>query len=174
MEIGEGTVFNRSIIHIRGHYNKILFGNNCHVGPNCSFWMEGNNIEIVIGDNTTFTHSVHFCAQEDSMKIIIGEDCMFSNNIVLRTSDSHIIKNKKSGERINPGGNIELGKHVWIAPKTTIAKNVKVGDGSIIGSNTLVTKNIPSFCLAAGIPAKVIKDSVEWERDATFETSPKF
>ena len=109
--------------------------------------MEGDNIEIRIGDKTTFTHTVHFCAQENNMKIIVGEDCMFSNNIIVRTSDSHPIYNKEE-KRINEPKSVFIGNHVWIAPNSKIMKGAHIGNNSIIGSNTIVTKDIPSNCLA--------------------------
>ena len=81
--IGRNCHLKKTKIHIVGKNNKIIFGDNCKVGDNCSFWLEGNDITISIGACTTFTHSVHFCAQEDNSSIKVGEDCMFSNKIIV-------------------------------------------------------------------------------------------
>lgn len=168
MEIGHNCYLNGVKIRIVGNYNTIIFKNNCAVGQNCSFWMEGNHITIEIGASTTFTHTVHFCAQEDNSSIRIGEDCMFSNNIVVRTSDSHPIYDLNTRQRINPAKNVSIGRHVWIAPNTKIMKGAKIGNNAIIGSNTIITNEIPCNCLAVGAPGKIVKTDVDWTREKLF------
>ena len=56
-----------------------------------------------------------------------------------------------------------IGNHVWIGTNVTILKGVTIGDGAIIAAGSVVTKSVPSKCLAAGVPAKVIKENVEWK-----------
>ena len=97
--------------------------------------------------------------------IVIGEDCMISNHVIIRTSDSHPIYSLESKERINPAKDIHIGNHVWIAPGTEIMKGAEIGDGCIIVSQTMVTKTIPSSCLAVGRPARVVKNNVTWSRE---------
>lgn len=167
MEIGKNCNLLGTEIRVVGN-NNLIIKDNCVVGKNSSFWMEGNNITIVIGANTTFTHSVHFCAQEDNSTIIVGEDCMFANTIIVRTSDSHPIYDLTTNKRINLAQNVSIGNHVWIAPNTKIMKGAFIGNNSIIGSNTIVTKEIPENCLAVGAPCKVIKTNVSWTREKLF------
>lgn len=166
--VGKKTILNNTKIRIVGNNNRIIFGENVVVGPKCSFWMEGNNITIQIGNGTTFTHTVHFCAQEDNISILVGEDCMFANTIIVRTSDSHPIYDLKTRQRINPAKDVIIGNHVWIAPNTKIMKGANIGNNSIIGSNTMVTKSLPSNCLAVGSPAKIVKTSINWTREKIF------
>lgn len=163
--IGQGTHLNKPTFRIRGCNNKITIGKNCSIGPNCSFWMEGNNIQISVGDNSSFTLRCHFNAQEDNSYIKIGNDCMFSNTIIVRTSDSHPIYDIETGMRINNAKSVIINDHVWIAPNTKIMKGAIIGTGSIIGSNTMVSKEIPNNCLAVGMPAKVVKSNVKWSRE---------
>lgn len=99
------------------------------------------------------------------MLTICGKDCMFSNTIIVRTSDSHAIIDTITHKRINPAKNVIIGDHVWIAPSTTIMKGAKIGSNTIIGSHTLVTKEIPSNVLAVGMPAKIVKEGVTWSRE---------
>lgn len=163
--IEQGCILNNVSIHIIGNNNLIKFNRNVHVGPQCSFWIEGNNCSIIIGENTTFTKKVHFNAQEDKSEIICGKDCMFSNTIIVRTSDSHAIIDMNTHKRINPAKNVTIGEHVWIAPSSTIMKGVHIGSNTIIGSHTLVTKDIPSNVLAVGMPAKIVKEGITWSRE---------
>lgn len=166
--IDRGAVLNNTFFRIVGNDNVIKFEDNVIVGPNCSFWMEGDNITINIGCKSTFTRACHINAQESDMSIIIGEDCMFSNYIIVRTSDSHPIYDLVSGKRINKPHSVYIGNHVWIAPKSTIMKGVSIGNNTIIGSNTIVTKSIPANSLAVGQPARVVKNNIRWSRENIF------
>ena len=165
--VGKNTYFDKTTIRIRGNNNRIVFGDNIYVGKHCSFWMEGDNIKITIGKMTTFTHTVHFCAQENGQYINVGDDCMFSNNIVVRTSDSHPIYDS-NGIRINNPKPVIIENHVWIAPNSKIMKGAVVHSGCVIGSNTMVSKEIPLNTLAVGQPAKVVKENIKWTREKLF------
>lgn len=166
VEVGKNTYLNKSKIRIRGNNNRIIFYSDCYIGPDCSFWLEGNNVSIIIGSNTSFTRCVHFCAQENNMSIEVGTDCMFSNNIIVRTSDSHpIYVNQK---RINYPKPVKVGNHVWIAPNSVIMKGANIGDGSIVGSNTMVNKDVPQNSLVVGYPARIVKEDVSWTRESLF------
>lgn len=168
ISIGHGTSLNHLFVRINDLNNTIIIDENCVIGPKCSFWLEGDNNTIHIGSNTTFTKSIHLCVQENDMSIMIGNDCMFSNNIIIRTSDSHPIYDKNTKQRINHPQSVIIGNHVWIAPDSKIMKGVEIGDNSIIGSNTFVTKNIGENVLAVGIPAKEIKNEIFWTRESLF------
>ena len=163
--IGHRTRLYYPEFRIVGNNNKIIINDNCRIGPNCRFWAEGNNITIIIGEHCTFTNTVHVNAQENNSSICIGADCMFSNHIIVRTSDSHPIIDLESETRINPAGNVIIGEHVWGAPNSKIMKGVNIGKNSIIGSNTIVTKDIPEDSIAVGMPAKVVRSKVKWTRD---------
>lgn len=168
VQIGIGSTLHDTSIHIRGNNNQLIIGENVQVGPDCSFWMEGNNITIYIGSKTTFTSRVHICAQEDGTKVRIGEDCMFANTIAIRTSDSHPIYDLSSKERINKAKDVFIGDHVWVAPNVKIMKGVTIANGAIIGSDTMVTKPVDANCLAVGYPAKTVKTNIEWTREKPF------
>lgn len=150
-------------VRIRGNGNHLLIEDGCTI-IGCSFWLEGNYNTIVIGKNTTMTERCHFNAQEHNTRIIVGEDCMFSNTIIVRTSDSHPIYNS-DGERINPACDVVIGNHVWVAPSSVIMKGAQIGDGCIIGSHSMVNKEVPEKSLAVGMPAKVVKTGIIWTRE---------
>lgn len=163
-----GATLIETTIRISGNGNKLIIQEGCVIGKGCSFWLEGNDNTIEIGRNTTMTLRCHFNAQEHGTKIIVGEDCMFSNNIIVRTSDFHPIYNELE-ERINPAKDVVLGSHVWIAPSSVIMKGANIGNGCIIGSHSMVNKQIPETSLAVGMPAKVVKEGVRWTRENILE-----
>lgn len=92
-------------------------------------------------------------------KISIGSGCLFARDVKLRSDDVHTI----NIEGYCPSKPITIGNHVWIGQGASIMKGVNIGDGAIIAANALVLSDIPSYSLAGGMPAKVIRNQVIWE-----------
>jgi len=136
---GGGQLTARGKIRLDGHGELIALG-QLLVGHN--FVMNGYSRiiaheRIQIGDNVVIARFVS----------ILDHDHAFSRN-----GADHIAF---SGYVTGP---ITIGNNVWLADKVSILKGVTIGDNVIIGANSVVTKDIPSNCIAAGIPAKVIKN----------------
>jgi acetyltransferase-like isoleucine patch superfamily enzyme len=91
--------------------------------------------------------------------ITIGDNVAISENFTIWDSDAHSIVGKD--EVLNKG--IVIGNHVWIGTNVTVLKGVTIGDGAIIAAGSLVNKDVPAYSLAAGVPAKVVKENVEWK-----------
>lgn len=89
--------------------------------------------------------------------IEIGEGTAIGRDVVIRSFDGHAIE----GSALSAP--IKIGKNVWIGQRAMILKGVTIGDGAVIAAGAIVTKDVPPHCLAAGIPAKVIRENVEWE-----------
>ena len=102
----------------------------------------------------------------ESKKITVGNDCMFSNKIQLRTSDSHSILDENA-KRINLGGDIEIGNHVWIGNEVMVLKGTTIPDNCIVGARSIVTASLcaPPNSIIAGIPARVVKTNINWKRE---------
>ena len=81
---------------------------------------------------------------------------MFSSNIAIVTGDSHSILDN-NGKRINPSASISISDHVWVGQKVIITKGVYIAKDCVIGAGAVVTKDIPEYSVAAGVPAKVVK-----------------
>ncbi len=91
--------------------------------------------------------------------ITIGNNVFIGENVTIRDSDNHHILNAPR-EMTEP---IIIGDHVWIGINAIILKGATIGSGSIIAAGSVVTKSIPEHVLAGGVPAKVIREGVEWE-----------
>ncbi len=123
----------------------------------------GEDSRILIGDGTTATARCFLCASEGAT-LRIGEDCMLASDVQLRCDDAHPIFDVHSGERINPSEDIVIGDHVWLAYGTRCMGGTVVGDGSVIGLDSVVTGEIPNNCVALGRPARVTRRDIAWER----------
>ena len=167
IEIGENCK-GKVKIKIRGERNTVIIGSDCSFGLDCSLWVEGNDSTIRIGSKTTMTRRCQINCQESGRSIVLGEDCMLANTIVVRTSDSHPIYDRETGERLNPAKDVRIGNHVWIAPDVKIMKGAVIGDGAIIGSDTTITKEVKPYEMVVGRPQKVVKTGINWSREALF------
>jgi len=97
------------------------------------------------------------CKLRCHKEITIGDNCAISHDFTVMDSDAHALNGSRN---TNP---IHIGNHVWIGTRVTILNGVTIGDGAVIAAGALVTQDVPAGCLAGGIPAKVIKENVEWE-----------
>lgn len=93
-------------------------------------------------------------------KIMIGEGCLMGRGVTLRSDDAHHIL----GEKHESSLPITIGQHVWICQEASVMKGVKIGNGAVVAAGAVVTEDVPKHALVGGIPAKVIKEYVEWER----------
>ena len=118
---------------------------------------------VSIGDKTTVEGAYLLCDGE--CEIRIGEDCMFSTDIMIRTGDTHRIYDHDSGSCINKPQSVTVDDHVWIARDVMVLKGSRINKGSIVGAKSLVTKlDHQENSVLAGVPAKVVKVNVRWER----------
>lgn len=90
--------------------------------------------------------------------IEIGSNCAIGRDVVIRSYDGHTIKS----DDYQISEPIKIGNHVWIGQGASVLKGVTIGDGAIIAAGSIVTKDIPENCIAAGIPARVIKENINW------------
>lgn len=97
-------------------------------------------------------------------KIEIEEDCMVARHVTIGNNDAHPIFDIKTKNQINKLESIFIGKHVWLGNKCTLLSGTKIGNGSIVGANSLVKKKFPNNCIIAGNPANIKRKNVAWDR----------
>lgn len=145
---------NFSIVQFKNKNNKLdiqLKGNNS-IYSNVTIQGSG---KLIIGKRTFIGHNSVIGVNE---RIVIGDDVMIAQSVSIRDTDhcfdSISIPMNKQGITTDP---IIVNDDVWIGHGAVITKGVTIGKGAIIGANAVVTKDIPKYGIAVGVPAKVIK-----------------
>lgn len=96
----------------------------------------------------------------------IGKFCAIAQNFKVRTANHHTgYINSQAKFQVAHGfqfptdtkGPVTIGHNVWIGDDVTVLSGVSIGNGAVIGSGAIVTKDVPPFCIAVGVPAKVVK-----------------
>jgi len=111
---------------------------------------------IEIGKNTKINNG--FVAIAEKTSIIIGENCLIGTRVEIYDSDFHAVN---PDERLGGGPHVSrpvrIGSNVFIGSNVRITKGVEVGSGSVIANSSLVSRDVPENCVAAGVPAVVIR-----------------
>lgn len=142
----------------------IVIGDNCDIGAHLS---AKKGARISIGDRTTIRGGLVGAATS----ITIGDDVIISNNVHIYDNNSHPtdpmqrLEMTQSGSFYGPlwawdrssRSPIVIEDNVWVGERSTILKGVTIGKGSIVGCDSVVTKNVPPYSVACGNPAQVVK-----------------
>lgn len=107
---------------------------------------------ITVGKRVFINTGCHF---HDQGGIVLGDGALLGSNVVLTTVNHDFDPEKRSTAYPAP---IILGKNVWIGASVTVVPGVTIGDGAIIGAGAVVTKDVPPYTIAAGVPARVIRE----------------
>lgn len=149
--------------YIRG-MQRIQYGKGLTTGFNCRIETFGSRYDtekkLVIGANCKMGDNVHLVA---SKKVTIGDNCLMASKIFISDTSHGEYTSTSEGPAVPPDSrslhaeSISIGDNVWIGENVCILKGVNIGNGAIISAGAVVTRDIPDNCIAAGIPAKVIK-----------------
>ncbi len=118
-------------------------------------------------DSNLSTNSQCLLEFADKTDIYIGRDCMFADDVEIRTGDGHKIKSTKNGKCVNHNKNVYIGNHVWLGKNVMVLKGSKIADNTVVGAHSLVSGVFDTAgVVIAGVPAKVIKTDIDWDRNA--------
>lgn len=160
-------------VDIRGRKH-IKWGSNFIMGFGCRMEAYPENGEIVlhIGDNVQFQDAVHITARS---RVVIGNDVLMASKIYISdcSHGEYSGSEMDSSPLLRPGSrplsskDVVIGDRVWLGEFVSVLPGVTIGEGTIVGSNSVVSKDLPANVIAVGIPAKPIKrfnfDSERWE-----------
>jgi len=148
----------------RAHKSQITIGNNCKFRSGYFFNKMGINkkcylatlkegAEIVIGDNVGMSGAVVTSAG----KVSIGNNVLLGAESFITDYDWH---GTKFDMRSRPSApkEVVIEENVWIGYNAIVLKGVRIGKNSVIGANSVVTKDVPENVIAAGNPCRIVKN----------------
>ncbi|MDE5587549.1 MAG: sugar O-acetyltransferase [Acetatifactor sp.] len=138
---------------------KELFGKSDGAFVNPPFYCDyGRHIEV--GKNFFANYN---CTILDVAKVIIGDNCQLAPNVAIYTA-GHPVHPDTRNTAYEYGIEVIIGDNVWIGGNTVICPGVHIGSNTVIGAGSVVTRDMPDWCVAAGNPCKVIRAITEEDR----------
>ena len=162
IKIAPECVLRRVKFFIRGDGHIIEIGPRVRINRSALLWCEDENGSLTIGEGTSIEEA-HIAVTEPGSRIEIGSGCIFAYDIEVRCGDSHSILDALTKKRINPPADVIIGDRVWIGMGAKILKGVGIGPDSIVATGSVVTKPVPAGTIAAGNPAKIVREGVCWD-----------
>lgn len=148
----------------RRAYNNYTY--SCYRKKYClddTFYFNGDDIlmygdgMITIGKNTYIGRFSRIQASK-GYNVKIGDNCRIGPSFQIWTQTSYVDSDFSDSSTVKTKyGDIIIGDAVWIGSCVVISPGVKIGNHSIIGANSVVTKDVPDFAIVGGVPAKLIR-----------------
>ena len=150
---GNTSVPNGRSTLLKMHQNSVL-----NVKGDFSFYY-GADVQIFPGGELTVGNSFinSNCKIRCFKSITIGDGCAISHEVTLIDADGHEIGGKREPLPII------IEDDVWVGTRVTVLKGVHIHAGAVIAAGAVVAHDVPARCMVGGIPARIIKEGVEWK-----------
>ena len=146
---------------------KELFGTSDGAFLNPPFYCDyGSHIHV--GKNFFANYN---CTIIDVAPVVIGDNCQMAPNVAIYTA-GHPVHPATRNTAYEYGIGVTIGHNVWIGGNSVILPGVHIGDNTVIGAGSVVTKDIPAWCVAAGNPCRVIRKITEADRETYYHHIP--
>jgi acetyltransferase-like isoleucine patch superfamily enzyme len=149
-----------------GNEKYISIGDNVNIGTFCRISVSTEfggikcksekRVRLKIGNNVDIGNNSFISANND---IEIGNNVIMSSYVFISDHDHGFNDFTKPlrEQPLSSGGHVKIGDNVFLGIKCSVLKNVTIGKRSIVGANSVVTRNIPAYSIVAGNPAKIVK-----------------
>ena len=139
-------------VHVSGTAN-IKLGKRCRLGMEVELrTVEAGRIHI--GEDTRLNKG---CTLTSYAQIRIGDFTIIGEFVSIRDANHGLMRGKPMRYQPHTSKPILIGRDVWIGRGSCILPGITIREGAVIGANSVVSKDVPAYSIAAGIPAKVIK-----------------
>jgi acetyltransferase-like isoleucine patch superfamily enzyme len=152
----------------------ISVGSGVYFGAGC--WLNatpaGNGSEpvLIIGDGCNFTGD---CVISAALSVKIGDEVLVARNVYVADHDHAFLDVNRAVLRQGIGNEaaVIIGDGAWLGHNAVVTSGVRIGRGAVIGANAVVTADVPDYCLAVGVPARVVKSWGGAESEGAFQGS---
>jgi acetyltransferase-like isoleucine patch superfamily enzyme len=129
----------------------VVIGSGTHV-------VVGKNARLTLGEEVVISSRTRIVCRE---QITIGRDTGIAWGCLLMDTDHHALVVDGRPRPINAP--ITVGERVWVGAEVKILKGVTIGDGAVIAAGSVVVSDVPAHALVGGVPARLIRENVEWQ-----------
>tara|TARA_B100001750_G_scaffold53429_2_gene40613 strand:- start:1839 stop:2513 length:675 start_codon:yes stop_codon:yes gene_type:complete len=151
-----------AFIQVEGSNNEVVFGDAVKVSLGAKIVVNDDEGRLSVGRGTTI-ESVRL-EVAGGASLSIGDDCMLAYEVDVRNTDSHSVLSLDTGERLNPDADVVIGDRVWVGAHAMVMKGTVIGNDSVIASRSVLTRAVPEHSVAAGVPARIVRQGVRWDR----------
>lgn len=133
---------------------RLALGADVRISPTATF----NHAErITLGDRANIGEGCRLWAGPTRSRITIGSDTMLAPDVFLVASNYRFDQNAPIASQGSDEQDIEIGRDVWLGARVVVVAGVRIGDGCVVGAGSVVTRDLPAGSVAAGAPARVLK-----------------
>jgi acetyltransferase-like isoleucine patch superfamily enzyme len=148
---------------VNGNLLEALDEGRADIGPwvlierGCWFALYPETATMRIGEGTILNLACMFAAAE---RIEVGAHCMFANHCFLTDADHRFDDPDKpiTWQGMNAKGPVRIGDNCWFGANAVVTGGVTIGERTVVGANSVVTRDLPAGVIAAGAPAKVVRE----------------
>ena len=140
-------------ISVRPGHGRLIIGRWVHLGANTA--VRCHEGTLTIGDKSVLARDVSINSYLD---VEIGACALIADGVYISDFDHRFadrampIKDQGIAK-----SRVRIDANVWLGTKVTVCRGVHIGEGAVIGANSVVTRDLPPFAVAVGAPARVIK-----------------
>jgi acetyltransferase-like isoleucine patch superfamily enzyme len=161
-QCGRGLTLPNGIPWIEGHL-KICVGENVML-DNTVITSGSIHKEpvLTIGNRTEVGYHTHINVGQS---VQIGNNCMIAAECFITDNDGHPVdpqrRLRREPVRANEIESVIIEDNVWIGKGAVVLKGVTIGTGSVVSANSLVTKSLPPYSIAMGVPARLVLSGID-------------
>jgi acetyltransferase-like isoleucine patch superfamily enzyme len=141
-------------IYVRKGYGRLVLGKWVHLGAGTAVRCHEGTLSL--GDKSNLGRGISINCYLD---VEIGDSALFADDVYISDFDhrfddlTRTIKDQGIAK-----SRVRIERDVWLGTKVTVCRGVVIGEGTVVGANAVVTRDLPAFSVAVGVPARVIKD----------------
>jgi acetyltransferase-like isoleucine patch superfamily enzyme len=140
-------------VDLRNRENgKIIFSNNATIERGCRF-VSARDGKIVVGEGSIVTA---FAIMNGGGNIIVGKQCIIGPRASINANEHKFERGSPIREQGFIHSEIYIEDDCWLAANVVLNKGIRLGKGSVIGANAVVTQDTREYSINAGVPAKEI------------------
>lgn len=139
------------------------YGDNCYIEPPLRANWGGHHVHF--GNNVYANFNLTLV---DDTHIYVGDNTLIGPNVTI-SSAGHPIEPNLRSQNYQYNFPVRIGKNVWLGAGVVIVPGVTIGDNTVVGAGSVVTKDLPSNVVAVGNPCRVLREIGEKDREFYFK-----